>query len=165
MKAIERLMRLWTLHPKYLDRMGLTAVWREGLLAQKVLSGKTKGYTRHPQLIRFRLSGRPLSAIAAYLKEVQAEAARRGYSFDRSKIRSVRFIGRIPVRRGQLKFEWGHLSSKLKARDRGKYRELRKVKRPAPHPLFITVDGGVEDWERGSTAAPMRRSRRSKEWK
>ena len=30
-------MRLWSIHPKYLDRQGLLAVWREGLLAQKVL--------------------------------------------------------------------------------------------------------------------------------
>lgn len=30
-------MRLWSLHPSYLDRAGLLAVWREGLLAQSVL--------------------------------------------------------------------------------------------------------------------------------
>jgi len=30
-------MRLWTIHPKYLDRQGLLALWREALLAQKVL--------------------------------------------------------------------------------------------------------------------------------
>ncbi|MEN6399799.1 MAG: pyrimidine dimer DNA glycosylase/endonuclease V, partial [Rectinema sp.] len=29
-------MRLWTLHPQYLDQKGLTAAWREGLLAKKV---------------------------------------------------------------------------------------------------------------------------------
>ena len=28
-------MRLWTLHPKYLDAKGLVALWREALLAQK----------------------------------------------------------------------------------------------------------------------------------
>ncbi len=48
------IMRLWSLHPKYLDRQGLLAVWREGLLAQKVLQGKTKGYKNHPQLKRFQ---------------------------------------------------------------------------------------------------------------
>lgn len=35
-------MRLWTLHPKYLDTKGLVALWREALLAQKVLQGKQK---------------------------------------------------------------------------------------------------------------------------
>jgi hypothetical protein len=32
-------MRLWSLHPRYLDAKGLQAVWREGLLAKKVLQG------------------------------------------------------------------------------------------------------------------------------
>ncbi len=30
-------MRIWSLHPKYLDRQGLLACWRETLLAQKVM--------------------------------------------------------------------------------------------------------------------------------
>lgn len=32
-------MRLWSLHPSYLDAVGLVALWREGLLARKVLQG------------------------------------------------------------------------------------------------------------------------------
>lgn len=47
-------MRLWSVHPKYLDVRGLVALWREGLLAQAVLRGRTKGYLHHPQLERFR---------------------------------------------------------------------------------------------------------------
>lgn len=43
-------MRLWSLHPQYLDAKGLVALWREGLLAQAVLAGQTRGYKRHPQL-------------------------------------------------------------------------------------------------------------------
>jgi Pyrimidine dimer DNA glycosylase len=50
-------MRIWSVHPRYLDRQGLTAGWREGLLAQKVLTGTTKGYRNHPQLRRFRAAG------------------------------------------------------------------------------------------------------------
>ncbi len=34
-------MRLWTLHPKYLDPRGLVALWREALFAQAVLRGWT----------------------------------------------------------------------------------------------------------------------------
>ena len=49
-------MRLWSLHPKYLDIKGLVACWREGLLARKVLLDQTKGYKNHPQLIRFNRS-------------------------------------------------------------------------------------------------------------
>jgi len=42
-------MRIWSIHPKYLDAKGLVALWRETLLAKHVLEGKTKGYTNHPQ--------------------------------------------------------------------------------------------------------------------
>jgi hypothetical protein len=145
-------MRLWTLHPKYLDQKGLTAVWREGLLAQKVLSGKTHGYRYHPQLIRFRKKGNPLSAVGAYLSAICDEAAERGYAFNRRKILDSGFVRPIPVTRGQLKFEWSHLLSKLKKRDRKKYRELRTVKQPLPHPLFKVTAGVVEDWERAGSA-------------
>lgn len=56
-------MRLWSVHPKYLDTRGLTACWREGLLARKVLLGQTKGYRNHPQLIRFRNTQNPVAAV------------------------------------------------------------------------------------------------------
>ena len=46
-------MRLWSLHPRYLDRQGLLALWREALLARAVLGGRTRGYRNHPQLERF----------------------------------------------------------------------------------------------------------------
>ena len=71
-------MRLWTLHPRHLDAAGLVALWREGLLAQAVLLGRTRGYTRHPQLERFRAAADPVARITGYLRIVAAEAASRG---------------------------------------------------------------------------------------
>lgn len=79
-------MRLWSLHPMYLDSKGLVAGWREALLAQKVLQGATHGYRSHPQLQRFREAPNPLAAMAAFLRGIQAEATSRGYSFDAGKI-------------------------------------------------------------------------------
>ena len=79
-------MRLWSLHPKYLDSIGLVALWRESLLAQKVLQGNTKGYRNHPQIFRFRDHPRPVVAIANYLIAVWKESVRRGYKFDKGKI-------------------------------------------------------------------------------
>ncbi|HWQ19849.1 MAG TPA: pyrimidine dimer DNA glycosylase/endonuclease V, partial [Methanotrichaceae archaeon] len=73
---------MWSIHPKYLDARGLVALWREGLLAQKVLRGETQGYRYHPQLNRFKEAEDPKAAIAGYLKEVVKEAGRRGYCFD-----------------------------------------------------------------------------------
>ena len=70
-------MRLWSLHPKLLDRMGLLALWREGLLAQKVLLGQTAGYRFHPQLKRFQANKNPVGAISTYLWGVVDEARER----------------------------------------------------------------------------------------
>jgi hypothetical protein len=141
-------MRLWTLHPKYLDARGLVALWREALLAQKVLRGATRGYKHHPQLRRFSEFTNPPAALAAYLAAVQEEAARRGYHFDASRIGRRRFRGRLKETRGQLLYEWRHLKRKFKRRDPKRHRDLASVKIPAPHPLFKLVPGPVRDWEK-----------------
>lgn len=141
-------MRLWSLHPQYLDRIGLIALWREGLLAKKVLEGKTKGYINHPQLIRFRQSDDPISYISYYLQEVLAEAILRGYNFNLNKIDKVCSILKLTVTRAQIEYEFLHLMRKLKQRSPEKYRELRKSDKLAAHPLFEIVEGEIESWER-----------------
>ena len=140
-------MRLWSLHPRYLDRQGLLALWREGLLAQKVLNNETHGYRQHPQLLRFRHQADPVAAIAAYLQSVADEAAVRGYRFDRGKIVAAGIMGGMAVTTGQLDYERRHLLAKLQVRDRSHYSELLKITVPEPHPLFQVVPGGVESWE------------------
>jgi hypothetical protein len=139
-------MRLWTLHPRYLDSKGLVAAWREALLAQKVLAGKTRGYRHHPQLIRFQSQPDPQAAIATFLAGLADEATDRGYRFDASRISRRRFKGRIPETRGQLLYEWNHLKTKLRAPEVG--RQFCAIKLPEPNPLFRIVAGGVRDWER-----------------
>ena len=141
-------MRLWTIHPKYLDAQGLVALWREGLLAQKVLQGRTRGYRNHPQLERFKALADPVAGIARYLREVEREAARRGYRFTRSKIARRAGADAIPETRGQLRYEWRHLRRKLRRRAPGLYRRLAGVRRPRPHPMFTLTAGAVRDWER-----------------
>lgn len=142
-------MRLWSLHPKYLDTKGLLALWREGLLAQKVLQGKTKGYRSHPQLERFKEHPSPQAAIGRYLWEVWNEADRRGYSFERKKVRNAgRKARAIPVTRGQLRYEREHLEGKLKKRDRVRWKAFRKLGSLKPHPSFREVAGGMEKWEK-----------------
>ena len=141
-------MRLWTLHPRYLDSKGLVAAWREALLAQKVLSGGTRGYRNHPQLRRFRAAGDATAAIAAFLRELAAEATRRGYKFDATKIAASGIACKIPETRGQLNYEWAHLKRKLRTRAPVIARRLRDVAKPEPHPLFIIIPGEVRDWEK-----------------
>jgi hypothetical protein len=141
-------MRLWSIHPKYLDARGLVALWREGLLAQAVLRGQTRGYTNHPQLTRFRASGFPVGCVAAYLAVVHDEAVRRDYRFDRRKIARANRRASVNVTRAQLDYEWRHLKAKLAVRDRGWLAEVRRVSTPEPHPLFRVVPGPIESWER-----------------
>ena len=141
-------MRLWSLHPRYLDPQGLVALWREALLAQAVLRGRTTGYRHHPQLQRFRAHASPRSAINAYLAAVHAEATRRGYAFDRGKIGPVRRISRMPVTNGQIAYEWRHLMGKLARRNPELHRQWRGISRPACHPGFSRRRGPVESWER-----------------
>lgn len=140
-------MRLWSLRPSYLDARGLVALWREALLAQKVLRGATRGYRHHPQLLRFARLRNPSATLAAYLTAVHREAERRGYRFNAAKIGRVRSRGRIAETRDQLRYEWLHLKRKLKQRDPQWLRRLRAVDHPAPHPLFRIVSGGVRAWE------------------
>jgi hypothetical protein len=138
-------MRLWSLHPEHLDPQGLVALWREALLAQAVLAGRTRGYTNHPQLQRFREQCDPLACIAMYLHEVAAEAERRGYAFDRAKIGAGRPRRTIDVTAGQLRYEWMHLAAKLERRNPEWRKRMRK---PVAHPLFRVVEGSIEAWER-----------------
>lgn len=141
-------MRLWTLHPRYLDARGLVALWREALLAKAVLRGETRGYRHHPQLERFRAHASPRSAINAYLAAVHAEATERGYDFDRRKIGPVRPLARIAVTREQIEYEWRHLKRKLAVRDPSRYRQWRGTRIMQCHPLFRRVHGPVAAWER-----------------
>ncbi|MCE5346194.1 MAG: pyrimidine dimer DNA glycosylase/endonuclease V [Bacteroidales bacterium] len=141
-------MRIWSIHPKYLDTKGLVALWRETLLAKHVLEGKTKGYTNHPQLYRFKTSMHPLSSVNQYLSEVFYEACKRGFHFDKTKISWDFTPDKIAVTKGQLNFETTHLLRKLKIRDNNRYNGLAGITSPEPHPLFTVVEGEIEEWEK-----------------
>ena len=143
-------MRLWTLHPKYLDSQGLVAVWREGLLAQKVLKGETKGYKNHPQLERFKTQTDQLKSIAYFLNEIWVESQRRNYQFDKTKFILNEYPKQIPTTTGQIQFEFNHLLQKLEKRSLQDYERIAGLKTIDPHPLFKVVEGEIESWEKGA---------------
>ena len=140
-------MRLWSIHPNYLDTKGLVALWREGLLAQNVLRGNTKGYKNHPQLTRFKNTNNPIGAIASYLRYVADEADSRGYNFNRTKIVNRRIRNAILVKSGQVDYEFKHLLAKLKERAPDLYMQLKTTRKIKVHPIFRKVKGDVEEWE------------------
>lgn len=142
-------MRLWSLHPCYLDSRGLVALWREGLLARKVLQNRTKGYRNHPQLERFKSQPDPVALIDRYLQVVLEEAVRREYRFEADKIGAEFSSRRLTVTVGQLRFELEHLKQKLRRRDFERFTSLENIVLPQANPIFIVVDGDMESWERG----------------
>lgn len=139
-------MRLWSIHPKYLDTKGLVALWRESLLAKAVLQSKTKGYTKHPQLERFK--GKPINYINTFLKTIYSESIERDHSFDKRKIGRVFTTKKLTISSGQLDYEFKHLKKKLKTRDKEKYKELSKTKTIEPNLLFKKVPGRIASWEK-----------------
>jgi hypothetical protein len=141
-------MRIWSIHPKYLDAKGLVALWRETLLAKKVLENKTKGYKNHPQLERFKNSPSPLDAINYYLSIVFDEASARNYNFDKEKINWNFKVNLMKVTQGQINYEMEHLKCKLKLRDPEKFKIINTVKIPDPHSIFSIIKGQVEAWEK-----------------
>ena len=134
-------MRIWSIHPKYLDAKGLVAVWREALLAKNVLEGKTKGYKNHPQLNRFKVAKNPVDAINQYLSEIFFEASSRNYNFDKQKINWMFKKNELTVTIGQLNYEVRHLLNKLQSRDTIKYEQLKTNTTFHSHPLLKVIDG------------------------
>lgn len=140
-------MRLWSLHPRLLDRQGLLACWREGLLAQAVLLGQTRGYRNHPQLQRFQVCTDPPGAVGAYLAVLVAEASARGYRFAGDKIIHCDRSVTIPVTEGQVNYELQHLRAKLATRSPERL-PILDTPGEIVHPLFRVRPGEVADWER-----------------
>ena len=151
-------MRIWSLHPSYLDAKGLVACWRESLLAQEVLKGNTKGYKIHPQLTRFKESDNPIGFIGAYLVQIAQEGFKRGYQFKEEKIFRPLIGKQLTVTKGQLEYEFDHLQTKLWTRDnRQWHKNIRAVEKFSidivvqvieVNPIFKLVDGQVESWEK-----------------
>ncbi|MDH5792029.1 MAG: pyrimidine dimer DNA glycosylase/endonuclease V [Candidatus Bathyarchaeota archaeon] len=156
-------MRLWSLHPCYLDWKGLGALWREGLLAQAVLLGRTRGWRSHPQLDRFRGHEDPVAAIGFYLVKIHEEGSSRGYRYEKSKIVDlVEDLSKIVITDGQLFHEKEILMERLALRAPRKYDELKNRESsedvPTTHPLFMVVEGDVEPWETGYWAEQGKQS-------
>lgn len=144
-------MRIWSINPKYLDGKGIVALWRETLLAKKVLEGKTKGYRKHSQLFRFKNAYDPLLAINFYLYVVYNESLKRGYYFDCEKFRFSSYIlelEKITLTSHQIEYEFIHFLNKLKKRNYQHYKKLENIEIIEAHPLFNIIEGDIEFWEK-----------------
>lgn len=142
-------MRLWSLHPKYIDDKGLQNLWRDALLVQDALSGRNRKYINHPQVERFNNYYEPMAAIGAYLFFVHEEGRDRGAVFGEHKImhRSER-TNIIKVARKQLEYEFEQLKKKVQSRSFIQFNKLKQVSTVDPNPIFEVVEGEIESWER-----------------
>ncbi len=144
-------MRLWSLHPSYLDIQELFSTWKEGLLAFSVINNPETQLHNHPQLIRFKISGDPIGTLGFYLNEIFLEAKNRGFNFEGSKIESINTSISISVTLGQLDYEAMNLLNTLQERDKTKFSDLNSIfkqKDVKTHPLFYIISGPVEKWEK-----------------
>ena len=141
-------MRLWSIHPNYLDTRGLCGLWREGIMARNALLGKGHGYRNHPQLLRFKKQDNPLIFIDTYLLCVYNESIKRNYHFNRDLFGFNFTDLKIDVTDGQVLYEFKHLKRKLKTRDFEKYSKLKEIKFPEVNPVFKVVIGDIESWEK-----------------
>jgi hypothetical protein len=123
-------------------------LWREALLAQSIISGRTAAYRNHPQAIRVLEQEDPWGAMHDYLMGVWDEGHRRGYRYNRSRI--LQHDGHHPmdVPRGQVEYEAVLLRSKLEVRNPAYLNGLPPPGEVQPHPSIRVVDGGIAWWER-----------------
>lgn len=141
-------MRIWSIHPKYLDKIWLVAGWRETLLAKNVLEWNTKWYKNHPQLERFKKLDNPLFWINKYLQELYNEASFRWYKFDKNKFEKIDKNIKIKITSGQIKYEFEHLLKKLEIRDKAKFELIKNIKNIEVCDIFEVVPWEIEIWEK-----------------
>ncbi len=152
-------MRIWSIHPKFLDSKRLVAQWREALLCRAVLEGKTIGYTKHPQFLRVKNHSQPHYFINLFLYEIWQEGNNRGYSFDKSKLMEDILskyqdpFDFMEVTDGQLYYEFKHLQSKL-----GEFNKQYIINEQylleegiLPNPCFLNVCGDIMKFEKINT--------------
>ncbi len=132
-------------HPSKIPRHERTAcrVARRSF-SKKVLENKTKGYKNHPQLLRFRNAQDSLRAINAYLSQIYFESQKRGYVFDKTKIKIIEPTELIPVTHGQIQFEFEHLVKKLKERDIQRFEKMKIISETEVNPIFKAIPGNIE---------------------
>ena len=149
-------MRIWSIHPMYLDSKRLTAQWREALLCRAVLEGNTKGYKKHPQFLRVKNFHQPHYFINMFLYEIWNESKNRGYSFDKDKLMSdlsLKYgclLDLMEVTEGQLEYEFKHLQNKL-GEFNSKYIENNQMINEdgiLPNPCFMSIQGDIMDFEK-----------------
>lgn len=149
------IMRIWSFHPKYLDKQGLSRAINEGIAGNKALRKTGEGYPpsweKHSQLERFKTTAIPGIYSQLYLDRLfmikynswMLETNQEPFFDDIENP-----YPKLKVTIGQLKYEWQRYLKKISKRSPKLYEELKSIELPEPHPLFNIIDGDVESWEK-----------------
>lgn len=130
-------MRLLSIHPKYLDKHALIALWREGLLAQKALSDGASVGKDSVHLVNFKNKANPVRAIGSYLSFVAAEGAKQGCRLNHERILHPNFDnGFMEADAEQMVVEFEQLKARLKMRDKPKFKTLKDMRKIEANPVF-----------------------------
>jgi hypothetical protein len=140
-------MRIWTVHPRYLDVKGFVALWRETLLGMETLKKHVKcqhyiPWYKHPQLAPFKAQSDPILYISNYLYLVLEESRRRNYNFDGSKLDAIPYCENLPLikaSREVLVHEWLVCLGRYRVRSPKWFEEVKDISplEVDPHPLYI----------------------------
>jgi hypothetical protein len=143
-------MRLWSIHPKYLDVKRLNAQWREALLCRACLEGKTVGYLNHPQYLRVKNHPYPLDFINKFLYTIWDEAFNRGYNYDHSKLSLCLDFQPMEVTDSQTDYEFSHLQKKLGEFDEQYMLNEENLNEEGLllNDCFILIPGPIMDFEK-----------------
>ena len=70
------------------------------------------------------------------------------FNFNSTKFRKPIVPFFLTVSEGQIIFEFEHLLFKLRGREINLYKTLKETTTIIPHPMFKTIKGNIEKWER-----------------
>ena len=146
-KKVVRLSRIWSLHPKYLDGIEIFFLWRNCIMAKKILDGTEKVNRKFPHLARFESSSNPIGAINIYLSEVYKIASTHGKNFKLDKFDDSFKDISLNVTKGQMEYEVELFKKKLRNRSSDTNALIFKIKIIEPNPLFKVVEGNKEAWD------------------
>lgn len=147
-------MRLWSIHPKYLDNRSLMVFWNDAILAKSSILGKIDFHSPHFQ--RFKYIDNKEHVLNVYMKEIFLEGSKRNLNFDKNQIEDIFLLplltsDLIDLTYGQLKFEFELLVDKFKSTNNNEALEFLMnsyIKDDQIESLvFHLTDGPMESWD------------------
>jgi hypothetical protein len=132
-------MKLWHIHPSYLDKELIDQLWEDGLKMQDAIINYTYD-NGHKEVLDHE---NPTAFIGMYLTGVvRAAHANHDYDHDFSKIMDIQPTLPLPVSKALLYEEWCELQEELQERNPGKMQlnDAEDVNAIKAHSMFYVME-------------------------